>query len=144
MNTNETQTWYTSTLDCGGISYLAKAYETDGRTKTLTVERVVFSRYNTTAHVREEVVVHWSEAFKWADYDPSGGLGLSAVIMSDGTKTFASGRYYGTGHPDANSRENSGLCEIIVGCYGSAWVKRAKRPVRNEHGFPIREAVAAS
>lgn len=132
--------WYTSTLDCGGISY--RASKIDDR-DSLTIDKVVFSRYNELAGVREEVAVHWGEAFRWADFDPCGGLGLSSVILSDGSKCFASGLYYGGGHPDEYTSERGGLAEVVVGCYGTSWMKRAKRPVRNEGGFPVREVAAA-
>lgn len=131
--------WFTSTLDCGGISYRASTFERDGMRVTRTVAQVIFSRFNKAAGIQEEVCVHWSQAFKWADADECGGLGLSGVILSDGSKCFASGLYYGTAHKDEYSRENGGLAEVVVGCYGEAWVKRAKRPKRDEHGFPIRE-----
>lgn len=138
----ESETWYTSTLDCGGISYLARTYQNDGLDQTVTVDRVNFSRFNTDAHVREIVSIHWSEAFKWADYDPCGGLSIDSVTLTNGSKTFASGLYFGAGHKDQHSREKSGLCAVVVGCYGRPWLKREKRPVRDEHGFPIHQQAA--
>lgn len=132
--------WYTSQLDCGGISYWCLRPE-GGEGVGLTVQRVIFDRFNVAAGVRERVSVHWSEAFRWADFDPCGGMGVSMVELSDGSKCFASGMYYGTGHKDEYTREQSGLAEVIVGCYGSPWLKRAKRPKRDQHGFAIRAMV---
>ena len=122
------KTWYTSTQDCGTISYLASKSE-DAK-YSLTVDRVIFDRYNVEAHVREEVSIHWTQAFKWSDFDPCGGLGCCGVILSDGSRCFASGRYFPTG----------GLAAVHVGCYGNAWLKRERRPERDKHGFPIRKA----
>lgn len=129
----ETIEWYTSKLDCGTISYRASKRDDGKFSSSLTVKQVVFERFNTTAHVTEEVMVHWSNAFKWADYDPCGGLGVTAVILSDGSRCFASGRYFREG----------GMAAVHVGCYGDAWLKRDRKPERDEHGFPIRKAVAA-
>lgn len=130
--------WFTSSLDCGGISYQVTTTEKEGVTKNISVDRVVFERFNKDSGIREEVSIHWSECFKWADFDPCGGLGIKAVIWSDGTRTYASGMYYGESHPDAESRLKSGLAEVVAGCYGSAVLKRTKRPLRDEHGFAKR------
>ena len=124
--------WHNSDRD-GGISYATTSVNGENR----SIHQVVFRRYNTKAHVEEMVHVHWSEAFKWADADSCGWLGVTAVIWSDGTMTYASGLYFGQGHPDQYSRERSGLSAVVVGCYGSVMLKRERRPKRDQHGFPI-------
>lgn len=121
---NAKETWYESTQD-GGISYKAVTLESG---KTVTVERVVFERFNKDSGIREQVSIHWTEAFKWADFDPCGGLGIMKVQLSDGTTPFASGRYFA----------NGGLESVVVGCYGTAWLKRAVKATRDERGYPVK------
>lgn len=131
--TGETSQWYTSEQD-GGISYYCQRYTTnrDGyeAKASLTIDRVIFDRFNSEAGVREKVSIHWTEAFRWADFDPCGGLGLSGVLLSDGRECFASGLYFSGG--------DGGLAEVVVGAYGSTWMKRAKKVERDEHGFAKR------
>lgn len=122
---NSKETWYTSTQD-GGISYKAVTLESG---KTATVERVIFERFNQVSGVREQVSIHWTEVFKWADFDTCGGLGVMKVQLSDGTTPFASGRYFGS--------TEGGLSQIIVGCYGSSWLQRDKKVTRDERGFAV-------
>ncbi len=107
--TTATDQWHKT----GEIEYRAK---NDGAafSRSLTISEVIFARYNDQAKIRESVHVHWTEAFKWADADPCGGLGLTGVVMSDGSRCFASGRY----------RRSGGLCAVHVGAYGDAWMRR--------------------
>jgi len=90
--------------------------------RSLTVEYVAFQRFNETAKVSEEVRVHWTEAFRWADHDPCGGLALCAVYLSDGSRCFASGLYFNPHNP-ANQGQH-GLSQVVVGAYGSSWLWR--------------------
>lgn len=116
--------WYSSTQD-GGIEY--RAYS-DKEGNSITIDRVYFDRFNSKSGIREVVSIHWTETFKWADFDSCGGLGVSMVKMSDGRETFASGRYFRDG----------GLAAVHVGCYGDAWLKRPCKVKRDKHGFPIK------
>jgi hypothetical protein len=92
---------------------------------TLPIQRVVFERFNKEAGVSERVSIHWTEAFKWADSDPCGGLSLCAVQLADGSECFAKGRYFNPEHP-ANKGQH-GLCAIHVGAYGDACMWRVLR-----------------
>ncbi len=105
--------WYETDPAIVGIEGVSERRDTDS-----TIERVIFSRWNDSAKVREMVSVHVGEVWAWADADPCGGLGLSFVEWADGKRTFARGLYY---HDD-----ESGLAQVVVGCYGSAWLTRSK------------------
>jgi hypothetical protein len=109
--------WYTH--GPSGIEYYASG--------GLTIDRVIFRRWNDVARVDERVSVHWTEATKWADADPCGGLGLCGVMLSDGREAFATGRYFNANHP-ANKGQH-GLCAVHVGAYESEWMRF---PLRKE------------
>lgn len=121
--------WYTSKQD-GGIEYKA-----EGEVGSMvTIDRVLFQRFNVEAGVRETVSIHWTEAFKWADFDPCGGLGISGVKLSDGRECFASGRWF--------ANDDGGLAAVHVGCYGDAWMTRSCKVKRDKHGFAIVQQAA--
>lgn len=128
--------WRKDTTD-GEIFYASGTIDSDGRSETLTVNQVVFKRLNKAIYIEELVHIHWSNAFKYADYSSCGGHGVIAVILSDGTNVPASGLYFEKDHHDQYSREASGLSAIVVGCDGKTMLRRNRRPRRDRNGYAL-------